>query len=96
LLTNKEDIDSQQFFQRREDPYEVRWNKRRILTARTDCNGIVSSKQPFKQTLGVLQASRPHLEEVNQVIFFKVWPHQVIHQATKVQEKQERTPSANE
>jgi len=35
LLTNKEDIDSQQFFQLTEDPYQLRGNNRRIYNVRS-------------------------------------------------------------
>jgi len=35
LLTNKEDIDSQQFFQLTEDPYQLLGDNRRIYTARS-------------------------------------------------------------
>jgi len=39
LLTNKEDIDSQQFFQLTEDPYQLRGNNRRIYKVR--CRGEI-------------------------------------------------------
>jgi len=43
----------------------TRFQVQRSTCSRADCNAFVSSRLAFTRTLSVLQASRPHLEEVN-------------------------------
>jgi len=43
----------------------TRFQLQRSTCSRADCNAFVSPRQAFTRTLSVLQASRPHLEEVN-------------------------------
>ena len=44
---------------------KTRFQLQQSTCLRADCNASVSSRQAFTRTLSVLQASRPHLEEVN-------------------------------